>query len=170
MSGFIAQLESINLFKDVLVPACAALVSLWFAMRKFKRERLWQEKYEAYQRVLASIEVIQYWGNECSCDVYMLPSVRWFDGKKPHEFYAEAQREVARQCAIGTVLLSSDFVGRLTEFQTALFRKAHAASEDFHHDEQEAEFAFGEHATEVRKLADEYLSDLIGLARRDLGV
>lgn len=169
MPDFLTQLLTINPFKDLVVPALAAVAGLWLAARKFKHERIWQEKYAAYQRVLSSIEGIRYWGDEISANVHMLPSIGWFDGKAPHDFYAEAKREVARQCTIGTVLLAPAFVEKLGEFQVELFRKTHAASEDYQENEQEAEFAYGTHASDVRNLTDEYLPTLIKLARSDLG-
>ncbi len=169
MQAFLSQLYSINLFKDLLVPAIAALIGLWFATRKFKRERIWQEKYLAYQRVLESIESIRYWGNEVSAGIHMLPTVGWFNGKSPNDFYAEAKREVAKQTRIGTILLSEEFVAELSSLQTELFTQTHDASENFHEDEQDAEFAFGEHASEIRSIADKHLPNLIRLARSDLG-
>jgi hypothetical protein len=169
MAEFVAQLASINPLKDLLVPALAALVGLWLATRKFRNERLWQEKYAAYQRVFASIEAIRYWGDEISADVHMLPCIGWFDGKKSKDFYAEAKREVAKQCQIGTLLLAPDFVDMLAKFQTELFNRAHQASVDFQPNEQDEEFAFGAHAAEIRDLADGYLPNLIELARNDLG-
>lgn len=168
MPDLMAQLPTINLISDVLVPATSAVVGVWLATRRFKHERLWQEKYLAYQRVLSSIEAIRYWGDEISSDVHMLPTVGWFDGKSAHDFYAEARREVAKQCAIGTVLLAPAFVQELTEFQQELFRKEHEAR-DSPTDELDEEFAIGEHAAEVRSLTDEHLPILIKLARSDLG-
>jgi hypothetical protein len=169
MPDFLAQLLTINPFKDLVVPALAAIAGLWMATRKFKHERLWQEKYAAYQRVLSSIEAIRYWGDEISADVHMLPSIGWFDGKSAHDFYAEAKREVAKQSTIGTVLLAPAFVEKLNALQTELFRKTHEASKDFQPNEQDEEFAYGAHAENVRNLTDEFLPDLIKLARRDLG-
>jgi hypothetical protein len=169
MPDVLAQLLTINPIKDLIVPALAALTGFWLATRKFKHERLWQEKYAAYQRVLSSIEAIRYWGDEISANVHMLPSIGWFDGKSAHDFYAEAKREVAKQSTIGTVLLSPSFVDKINAFQTDLFRMAHAASEDFQPNEQDEEFAYGAHAAEVRNLTDKYLPVLIKLARSDLG-
>lgn len=168
MPNIISQVLEINWFKDLVVPAGAALGALALAMRKFRHERLWQEKYSAYRRVLESIEAIRYWGDEASSEVHMLPTVGWFDGKEAHQFYAEAKREVAKQTSIGTVLLSSEFVSALQEFQTELFRETFDAADEMHDDDQEAEFAFGQHAAKVRDIADKHLSTLIELARRDL--
>lgn len=170
MPEYLTQLFSVNPLKDILVPALAALAGLWLAARKFKNERILQEKYGAYQRVLESIESIRYWGEETSARAYMLPSVSWFGGKEAHAFYAEARRELAKQTSVGAVLLSDEFVAALIQLETALFQEAHQASEDSYGEERDQEFAFGAHATEVRKLADAHLPKLIRLARRDLGV
>jgi hypothetical protein len=166
---FIAQFTSINLVKDILVPAIAAISGLALATRKFKRERLWQEKYAAYQRILASIEAIRHWGDEVSSEVHMLPTIGSFDGKEPTEFYADAKREVAKQVSIGTILLSKSFVEELSKFQTELFQQIYDANEEWHEDEQEAHHALGAHASRVRGIADNYLGRLIELSRKDLG-
>jgi len=169
MPDILSQLASVNVLKDLLVPALAALAGLWLATRKFKREKLWQEKYVSYQKVLESIEAIRYWGDEISAEVHMLPTVGWFDGKDSKDFYAEAKREVAKQITIGTVLLSEPFVLKLAEFQQELFTQTYEASEDFHEDEQEADFAYAQHASQIRGIADKYLPELINIARSDLG-
>lgn len=169
MPDFLAQLNSINLFKDIFVPAAAALAALALATRKFRRERLWQEKYVAYQRVLESIEAIRYWGDETSSEVHMLPTVGWFNGKNANDFYAEAKREIAKQTSIGTVLLAQAFVTELRVFQTELFRQTYDASEEYSEDEREAHRVLGDHASKVRDITDKYLPNLIQLARSDLG-
>jgi hypothetical protein len=171
MYDFIAQLASVNPLKDILVPAIAAVSGSWFAMRKFKRERIWQEKYVAYQRVLESIEAIRYWGDEMSSGVHMLPTIDWFNGKDAKDFYAEAKREIAKQTLIGTILLSEEFVAELSALQTDLFRQTYQASEAMHMygDERDAEVAFGDHASKIQSIADKYLPKLIELARRDVG-
>jgi hypothetical protein len=169
MPDFVAQLSSVNLIKDLLIPALAAVAGLWVATRKFRKERIWQEKYSAYQTVLASIEAIRYWADEEAAGVHMLPTVGYFDGKDAQVFYAQAKREVAKQAAIGTILLSEEFVVELAGFQTELFCLAHDASEEAHDDEREQHFAFGHHASQVRDLADRVLPRLIQLARKDVG-
>jgi hypothetical protein len=169
MPDLLAQLKAINLIKDLVVPAVAALMAIWLATRKFKKERLWQDKYSAYQRVLESIEAVRYWADEASSEVAMLPTIGWFNGKTSSEFYAEAKREISKQTTIGTLLLSEPFVEKLNAFQTDLFGQTHIASEDHHENEREAHSAFGDHATAVRSLADKYLPELLQLARKDLG-
>ena len=162
------QFESISILKDLAVPAAAAWVAFWLATKKFKRERIWQEKYTAYQRVLESVEAIRYWGNETYSAVHMLPIVGHDSAKSAQQHYAEAKREVAKQSAIGTILLSNEFVLNLSEFQKEVFQQTFDASEDLCGDEQDRELAYGTHAAKVRDIADKYLLLLIAAAWRDL--
>lgn len=99
----------------------------------------------------------------------MLPSVGYFNDKNPSDFYAAAQREVVKQTSIGTILLSPGFVEELSNFRKELYDQTYDASEEHYDDEQEREFAYAHHASEVRKIADKYLPQLIELARQDLG-
>ena len=169
MIDFFAQFSSINAFKDILVPVSAALGAVWIATRKFKRERIWQDKYSASQRVLGAIEAIRYWGNEMSSDVHMLPSVGDFDGKSSEAFYAAALREVVKQRTVGTLLLSDKFVSKLDDFYAELYKERFSEGEEHYDGEQDAEFGFGRHAASIREISDRYLSQLLVLARKDLG-
>ena len=177
MQEIISQIFSINPIKDVLIPISAALLGLWIATRKFKHERIWQEKYAAYQRVLESIEVIRYWGDEMASDAYMEPTVNWYDGKSPNDFYASAEREIVKQISIGTILLSKNFTSVLSEFYKELYKENYSAQEiytesyhEYQHDSQAAVIDHGRHAAETRNIADKYLPTLVKLARKDLGV
>lgn len=169
MIDIAAQFSSINIFKDILVPAFSALGALFFATRKFKKERIWQDKYAAYQKVLESIEAIRYWGEEVSHDVHMLPTIADFSGKSAADFYAAAQREVLKQTSIGTLLLSEEFMFKLEQFYKEFYQERFFESEEYYEDCQVAEFGFGKHAAAIRDIADKYLSELISLARKDLG-
>lgn len=163
------QLLSINVFTDILVPVLAALGAVFIAMRKFKKERIWQDKYASYRKVLESIEAIRYWGDECNSDAHMLPRIGHFDGKTSSEYYAEAQREALKKSNIGRLLLSSKFIEKLDDFHKDLGREKFSASEEHHDDEQEKYFAFCSHAAAVRDIASRYLPQLIEIARKDLG-
>lgn len=169
MQNLFDQLTSINLFKDIVVPAMAAWGALWIAMRKFKHERLWQDKYASYQRVLEAVEAIRYWGDEVSSETHMLPSVGHFDGKTPAEVYAAAQREVVRQTTVGTLLLSREFISKLRKFSSDFYDERYSESDEHYDDDRDEHLAYGNHATRVRKIADAYLSELVALAREDLG-
>ena len=169
MNDLYGQLSSINIFTDILVPALAALGAVLITMRKFKKERIWQDKYASYRKVLESIEAIHYWGDECNSDVHMLPAIGHFDGKTSSEYYAEAQREALKQSMIGTLLLSSQFIDKLDEFLKELGNEKFSASEEHYDSEQERYLAFGNHAAEVRNISSKYLPQLIAIARTDLG-
>lgn len=169
MLPLLDQLTNINAIKDLLVPALTALATLWIAMRKFRKEKIWQEKYAAYQRVIIAIEEIRYWADEASSEASMLPTVGWFDGKSSQDFYAEARRQIAKQCSIGTLLMSRQVVNELVELQKRIFKESCDASENYNADERDEQSALGDHATELRKIVDSHLPRILAHARDDLG-
>ena len=168
MFDIFSQFSSINVVKDIAIPTVTAFGAVFFATRKFKHEHFWKDKYIAYQRVLSSIEAIRYWADEMNSTVHMLPCVGDFEGKKPHEFYSIAQREVIKQATIGSILLSKKFVSKLNEFHNELRETEYSANDEHPDNEQDADFSFASHATVIRNIADKYLSQLISLARDDL--
>jgi len=165
MHELTTALLSINPFKDLLVPALAALAGLWLATRKFRKERIWQEKYEAYQRVLTALEAMRFWAEEVSAATYALPSIGWFDGKTAGQFFAEAKREISKQCSIGTLLLPHNVVKELEELQSQVFDAEYKLSEDCSDDQG----SIVKHAYKIRDLVDSHLATIVKLARADLG-
>ncbi|MCC8442850.1 hypothetical protein [Xanthomonas cannabis] len=160
------MLDDIKIFKDMVVPGTAALFAVWIATRKFRKEQLWKEKYTAYQGVLRSLESIAHWASETQSNVYLFPSAGTKDIANE---YALAQREVLRQVTIGPLLLSKDFCSMLEKFKDDFYTERHNSAEEWHENPQEEEFAWGAHAGRIYVIVDQYLSELIKLARDDLG-
>jgi len=167
----VAQFSGLNLLKDILVPLLAAWAGFWLATRKFKKERLWQEKYAAYQEILGAIEAMAFWAGEVSSETMMLPTIGWFDGKPAHELYAQAKRQIAKHVSIGRLLLSGDAVSALEELQTEVFREGYRADDERDHsgDPHEEQEEVRIHAQEVGKIITKYLPRITELARKDLG-
>lgn len=145
----LAQLSALNVINDIAIPALAAGGGYWFAGRRFRREHLWKEKYQDYQQVISSLEAIRFWADETLSDIHMLPSVGWFDGKSPKDFLAQAKREIAKQAAIGTILLTTQAVARLEAFRGELFQLSHRLSEELHDDDPGADRLVGTFAQDV---------------------
>lgn len=171
MEFLTSQLNGFNVLKDIAIPMLAAWVGFWLAGRKFKKERLWQEKYAAYQQVLAAIEAISLWAEESCNGTRMLPTIGWFDGKTSTDFYSQARREIAKHARIGMLLLSSETISTLEDFQRDIFRENFRAEDESDHSDNpsEIEDEFHAHAQEIRKIVDNYLPRITLLARKDLG-
>jgi hypothetical protein len=161
-----APLFDLKLVLDIVLPFAAVLVGAWVATLKFKKERLWTEKYAAYQKVLGSLDAITHWSSETVSDVFFLPGV---GTDKFVEEYTLAQREILRQTTVGSLLLSEKFIEELELFQTEFFRERHSAHEDYEDDPQAMHIALGQHAGRVQQIVSRHLPVLISLARKDLG-
>ena len=166
MEEALSALLKINLFKDVLVPLAAAVFGLWVATRKFRSEQIWKDKYLAYQKAIQSLESISHWASEAVSTTHSLPSV---DSPNIAEEYKAAQREILRQSAIGSLLLSKPFLEELESFSAAFFGQQADWAEEYHDDPQEADFAWAHYASKVQSLVSAHLPKLIELARSDLG-
>lgn len=172
MELLLIQLSGLNLLKDILVPMLSAGVGFWLAARKFRYERLWSEKYAAYQEILGAIEAMASWAEDICNESVMLPSIGWFDGKSPNEFYSQARRQIAKRVSIGRLLLSTKTVSALEAFQTEIYREEYRAEDERDHSDEPREEHEGIrlHAQEIRSIIAKYLPRITDLARSDLGV
>jgi hypothetical protein len=66
MNSLFDQFINLNLLKDVLIPMFIVWAGIFLAIRKFKTERLWQDKYSVYQELLNSIEAMRFWAEQAA--------------------------------------------------------------------------------------------------------
>lgn len=153
----------------LILPFIAAFFGSLIAMLKFKKERLWQEKYKAYQEILNSAETIKLWATEMARSSYLMPTINFFDGKKPYEAYSEARRQVSKYICVGKLLISEDVRERLEKMENEIYSEEFRANEDdFTDDPSEKERLFGQHARKIERIIDKYLPDIIKNAKSDL--
>jgi hypothetical protein len=169
MSELPSVFTGISPFKDVFVPAIAALVGFWLATRKFRHERLWQEKYVAYQRILGAMEAMRFWAHETADSSHALPTIGWYDGKSEQQFYAEAQREISKQTSIGSLLLPEGVVIELRALEGEVFRAEFSFGEDRTGDHREDADLHAKLAAEIVKIVEARIASVVRLARADLG-
>lgn len=171
MEHLLTQLSGLNLLKDIIVPMLAAGAGFWLTARKFKNERLWLEKYAAYQEILGAIEAMKLWAEDLCNESEMQPTIGWFDGKSSGESYSQARRRIAKYASIGRLLLSSKTVSTLEEFQAEIFREEYRANDerDYSGDSLEEQEELRIHALEIRNVIAKYLPQITSFARSDLG-
>lgn len=162
------QLLNINLFKDVLIPMVAAYAAIWLALKKFKKERLWQEKYAAYQEVLASIEALSFWAEQAVAEGSMLPTLQGAAVTSLQDDYSNAKRRLVKHATIGRLLLSPKMIEFLERVNEELFQEAYRANEDHAETPFEQDMIFHNHAKEVQSIVARVLPKIVEHARRDL--
>lgn len=63
MSGLEVPAWLISFFTALI----ADFFGSYIAIKKFKKEKIWQEKYQSYQEILSALEAILLWSNETYC-------------------------------------------------------------------------------------------------------
>ena len=145
----------------------AAFIGSYFALRKYKKEKIWQEKYNAYQEILAAIQNMKYWADETYSSCLCLPTIGGHEGKEFHRGYAEARKCIAKYTDIGKLIISDDVAHRLDEMNSLLwaedFRFEGEGTDDSnYHDE------LSKHAENIRRILDERMEGILNSAKKDL--
>ena len=130
MQWLVDSLTNINPLKDLVIPFVAAALGIWVASWKFKRERLWQEKYASYQEILVAIEAMAFWAEQAVHEIAMLPTISGELAMKAQEDYSNAQRRIAKHATIGRLLLSDTTVATLDSLQKELFAEQFRADDE----------------------------------------
>ncbi|MCV6610572.1 MAG: hypothetical protein OIF55_07385 [Amphritea sp.] len=153
---------------------CTTLLAAFFgyliAVKKFKKEKLWQEKYESYQAVLSALEAMLLWANETYCREKMIPTKGTHaavgDGKQS---FSEARRVIAKTTCIGKLLLCQEVIDELDILETELWNENFRADEqNYYPNTFEESEAISEHAKNIEKIVQPRLEKIIELAKKDL--
>ena len=170
MQSLLDQLTNVNPLKDILIPMTAAAAAIWLALKKFKRERLWQEKYAAYQEVLGSVEALSFWADQATAEGVMMPTLEGDAVKSVQDEYSHARRRIVKHATLGQLLLSRSTMNVLEEFRVELYREDYRANEEYSDTPFEEHANFHIHAKEVKSIVAKYLPRIVEHARSDLGV
>ena len=102
--GFVPEIEIPVWFISFCTALLAAFFGSMLTIRKFKKEKIWQEKYQAYRDVLSALEAMLLWADETYCDQKMIPTkgTGGIEGGNWPSF-AEARRVIAKTTCIGKI-------------------------------------------------------------------
>lgn len=157
-----------------LISFFTTLLAVFFgyliAVKKFKKEKLWQEKYEAYQDILSALEVMILWANETYCSEKMIPTkgTHAVGGGKWQSF-SEARRTIAKSACIGKLLLPKKVIEKLDVLERDLWDEDFRADDEMYHpNTHEESEAMANHARNIENLVQPRLEAIIEFARRDL--
>ena len=139
-----------SILVGLVVGIVSAYVTAMLAFRRFRHEKLWERKHEAYVRLLAAFHTMDLSIRRIQAD----------DGKKTDEdkvLYGNAVDEVVYAVNVGRLLLPADVIEVLEAFRRQ--RREIAASNDV-----------DQRYPKIRTLNDDSLEKVVNLARRDLGI
>lgn len=74
----------VSLEISFIITLLAAFIGSYSAFNKYKKEKLWQEKYNAYQEILGSIYNMKHWASETYASCLCLPTIGNTSNKEFH--------------------------------------------------------------------------------------
>lgn len=143
----------------------AAFIGSTFALSRTKRERRWQAKYDAYQRIFAGVEDIRFWAEETYSSSLSLPSIG--SAKDLAKRFDDAKRELWGFVHVGGLVVSAESQAALEEFLTEI-SKIEFAFHDEGTDEQNYATVLADHCDKLRQVVAKHLPVLLQLGKKDL--
>lgn len=151
----------------VLIPLVSsfigAILGSYFALSKFKKEKIWDEKRELYSKVIIALEDISYWAEQtrakhcCEYSNSTLSNVN------------ESLREIQKLSVSGRLVMNQRFHDLLVQVNNELNKECFNAHENWQEnsDNPYSDFNF-RHAVSVKEIISGYLPKLIDIAKSEL--
>lgn len=145
----------IVLFTGIVIAAVSSWITVQLSLRRFRSERWWERKVEAYERIIIALH-----DSKAFADVHLEAEYQRRD--IPEETAGElrarsksAHVEIVKAIDIGAFLLPGEALSRLTQFRRD---EANAANSNTWFEYLETDWV----------ATDKCLKDLIQIAKRDL--
>ncbi len=143
----------------------SAVIGFLLAVKKYRHEQLWQEKYRSYIEIISALEELSLWANETYSSNKLLPAIGALEGLS----FVGARRAIYRQSRIGGLLISEEVLSELHTLENELWSEDFRADDDrYYYDENGRAEHMAEHAEKVSRIVAPRLSKVIQLARKDL--
>jgi hypothetical protein len=153
-----------------LLALFAAFLGSFIALKKYKKEKIWQEKYLAYQEILAAIEAMKLWADETYCEFKMIPQIGYNSQNDKFTSFSEALRCIAKWSCIGKLIISNGVVAILEKLEQEIRQEEFRYLEDRVHREGNGYCEeMAQHAQKINEIIAKYLPDAIKMAKKDLG-
>lgn len=145
----------------------AAYIGSYLALGKYKKEKVWQEKYNAYQDILNSINKMLHWADEISASHQCLPVIGGTSEKELYQDYRDARKCISKYINVGKLLISNEVADKLSETDQLLweeyFRFDNEGIDESNYNEKLAY-----HAEYIKIIINGRLEDIIKLCKKDL--
>ncbi len=113
-------IEFIKTFATTLL---AAFIGSYLAFSKYKKEKIWQEKYNSYQEIFNSIFDMKLWASEVYCSCLCLPTISGRNDKQLYQEYVAARKCISKYISTGKLIISDDVAIKLDELNMKLWEE-----------------------------------------------
>ncbi len=162
------MLDFLEILKLFVIPVALAFSSAyfgaWFAIKKYKEEKLWDERQKSYKAVINAFEELIHWAEQERA-IYFCEPYNSVESK-----YEESLREISRYAEAGELTFPKEFHQAIVDTNNALFRFRFEVNEDSLGDMETerdcVELALIS-ANGIARIIREYLPKLIQIAKED---
>ncbi|MEZ8056010.1 hypothetical protein AB4323_23850 [Vibrio sp. 10N.261.52.C11] len=141
----------------VAIAGISSFITVRLSLSKFRTEKWWEKRVEAYERVLEAFHKAKKYSSEHLDAEYLDSQVSKERDQELIKFSKQAKEEITRVADIGSFLLSTDAMSLINEYQK---EKNDSYFLEFH--------TFQEHAEHDYELVIKYLTKFSALAKVDL--
>ena len=156
-----------NFIASAVIAIIAAFAAAFLATRRTKNEARWRASYDAYTRILSSVEDIRFWADETYASNLLLPSASAEQLNAAEGRYEEARRILSSFAHVGALVISEQCRRELDELISDLSREDFRFHEDGT-DEENFSRELAEHCEKVRTLIESHLPQIVASAKKDL--
>ena len=161
------QVEFFKWLLSAVLASSAAFLGAYIGLGKYKKEKVWDAKNQAYQNILNALNEIRFWASENLSGNVGLPVVGSKTSEELRKSYTSAKEQLEKYAYIGELVVSDDAY--------AVIRKVmhEISAEDFRFedeggDESSYQDMFIKHCEKIGKIVEENMRQLISCARADL--
>jgi len=149
----------------ITVGFIAAYLGSLLALKKFKKEKLWDERKAIYKEVIEAFEGLGCWAEYMRASHCFEPTI---DVDIKFEDYL---RVISKRSAIGRLFLSEAFQHVLEEANSKLiltrFQISEESMPDMYSEQERVEWLFVL-SNKIREVVDDYLPKLISIAKVEI--
>lgn len=155
------EYEVIKFIGSIAVSFFGAFLGAKFSLSRSKKEKIWDEKRELYNRVIIALEGIEHWAeqvrSEYCCE---------YTSRQDSNFH-ESIRDIEKLVASGSLVMNDEFHGLLVAANNLLRDELFNAYEANKYENDQRMLLF-QHAVRIRDIVQEYRPKLINSAKGEL--
>lgn len=156
-----------NFFLTPSLTMLGAFFGTYFAFAKFKKERLWDEKHNAYTEILLALHQIKKCADHKELKELQFPTMtKEEDGSI--EKYQGAFQTLIKHKETGALILNEQVIDTLEKVTDEIYQERHSYSENNTPPEFSVDFELANHFRAISEIVKESLPRITQLAKDEL--
>ena len=99
-----------NLFVGIIIAIVTSIITVWLALKRFRSERWWERKADAYSTIVKSLHHMKIYCEETIEELESHKDMSEEDSKVLYAKFKEAIEEIAKAKDVGSFIISNEAV------------------------------------------------------------